>query len=75
MTRAVCVALTTQVLVVSVETSQIPIYIGAFPVQRLTPAGVSCFLHLMSQVARRHTGIYLTNVERFRHPAECSDAS
>lgn len=28
-----------------------PVYVEAFPVQKLMPVGVSCFVHLMSQIA------------------------
>lgn len=46
-----------------------PVYMEAFPVQKLVPAGVSCFDHLMSQITRRHAGIYLPNLEWFGHYA------
>lgn len=68
MTRAVCVSRHGPNLS---KISLFPVYIEAFPVLRLTPAGVSCFVHLMSQMGRRHAGIYLTNLEWFGHYAIC----
>ncbi len=50
--------------VISVSVKNLfPVYMEAFPVQSLTPAGVSCFVQLMSQIARRHPGIYLADLE------------
>lgn len=34
-----------------------------FPVQQLTPAGVSCFVRLMSHTGWRHSGVSLANCD------------
>lgn len=45
--------------------SLFPVYVQLFPAQRLRQAGVSCFVHLISQMTRRYAGIYLAKLQWF----------
>lgn len=51
------------------DKSQFPVYMEVFPVQPLTPAGVSCFVRLMSHTGWRHSGVSLANCDWFGHYA------
>lgn len=62
MSRATCVPPCDECIC---QKSLFPVYMEAFPVQRLAPAGVSCFVHLMSQTTRRNPEICLTHLKRF----------
>lgn len=54
--------------------SLFPVYVQLFPAQRLRPAGVSRFVHLISEMTRRYAGIYLANLQWFGHFAVWADA-
>lgn len=60
MSRATCVPPCDECIC---QKSLFPVYMEAFPVQRLAPAGVSCFVHLMSQTTRRSVSPILNGLD------------